>query len=319
MRHLSSAVLLSMLVLGAGAAHAQTPGRAGGPPPSAAGEVRGVVFDAKDSIPLTRASVGVRSRRDSSFVTGAIANAQGQFSAKGLRPGNYYIRVTAIGYTPSIKNFAITDSVPVANLGLLRLPKAAVELKSVDVVEDRNTVAVEPDRNTYRAKDVAPAAANASEVLDATPSVSVDQDGKVSLRGNENVVVQINGRPTPMSGTQLGSYLKTLPANVIERIEVVPNPSAKYDPEGMAGIINIALKSQVDLGYSGGGTAQAANDKRYNGGGNLGYQVRERRRQQRLPEHLWCERPDARAVGRLHQSGHQHTDGQQGSEPECQS
>jgi len=273
MRRLISAVVLSALVSTASAANAQQAARPAGPPPGANGGVTGVILDAKDSLPLARSSVTVRSRRDSSLVTGAIAGPDGLFRAPGLRPGGYYIRVTAIGHSPSVKNFAVTDSNPIVNLGKLYLPKVAVELSAVNVVEDRNTVAIEPDRNSYRAKDVAPAAANASEVLDATPSVSVDQDGKVSLRGNENVVVQINGRPTPMSGTQLGAYLKTLPANVIERIEVVGNPSAKYDPEGMAGIINIALKSQVDLGYSGGGTAQAANSNRYNGGGNLGYQV----------------------------------------------
>jgi len=75
--------------------------------------------------------------------------------------------------------------------------------------------------NTYRAKDIAPAASNASEVLQATPSVEVDGDGKVSLRGNENVAVQINGRPTPITGTQLAAYLKQIPANIVERIEVV--------------------------------------------------------------------------------------------------
>src|SRR3979411_3308102 len=83
-----------------------------------------------------------------------------------------------------------------------------------------------PGRSAYRAKDVAPAAGNASEVLDAVPSVQVDADGKVSLRGNENVAVQINGRPSPIRGPQLGAYLKGLPANIVERVEVIPNPSA---------------------------------------------------------------------------------------------
>ena len=94
----------------------------------------------------------------------------------------------------------------------------------------------------------------------------------MSLRGNENVVVQINGRPTPMRGTQLASYLKSLPANVIDRVEVIPNPSAKYDPEGMAGIINIALKQNVDLGLSGALNLGVSTPDRYNGSGNLGYQ-----------------------------------------------
>src|SRR6185437_187432 len=96
---------------------------------------------------------------------------------------------------------------------------------------------------------------------------------KVSLRGNENVVVQINGRPTPMRGTQLASYLKTLSANVIDRIEVIPNPSAKYDPEGMAGIINVALKSNVDLGLSGALNTAVSKADRYNNSLNVGYQA----------------------------------------------
>src|SRR5690349_19217867 len=131
---------------------------------------------------------------------------------------------------------------------------------------------VEPDRNSYRAKEVAPGAANASEVLDAVPSVQVDGDGKVSLRGNENVAIQINGRPSPIRGTQLAAYLKSLPSNIIERVEVVPNPSAKYDPEGMAGIINIVLKQNVDLGVSAGLNLGAAETDRYNAAGNVGYQ-----------------------------------------------
>jgi outer membrane cobalamin receptor len=84
--------------------------------------------------------------------------------------------------------------------------------------------------------------------------------------------VQINGRPTPIRGTQLASYLKSLPANVVERIEVIPNPSAKYDPEGMAGIINIALKQNVDLGLSGALNLGISTPQRYNSSGNVGYQ-----------------------------------------------
>ena len=252
---------------------AQTPNRAPAPAPAGPGEVRGTVISGKDSAPIPRTSLTIRSRKDSSFVTGAIGNAAGTFRIQGIRAGAYYIRFTALGFTPRSQEFAITEAAPTVDLGTLRLVRFAVALKGVDVVEDRATMAVEPDRNSYRAKDVAPAAANASEVLDATPSVAVDQDGKVSLRGNESVVVQINGRPSPMTGTQLGAYLKSLPANIIERVEVVPNPSAKYDPEGMAGIINIVLKSTVDLGFSGGGNAGVANSERYNASGNVGYQV----------------------------------------------
>jgi ferric enterobactin receptor len=111
-----------------------------------------------------------------------------------------------------------------------------------------------------------------SEVLEVVPSVQVDDEGKVSLRGNENVVVQINGRPSPMRGEQLGAYLRQLPANTIDRVEVIPNPSARHDPEGMAGIINIVMRQDVDLGLSGGLTLSGSTADRYTASGNAAYQ-----------------------------------------------
>jgi outer membrane receptor protein involved in Fe transport len=271
----SMSTMLGLLLASASALGAQTPApnRPAGPPPSGPGEVRGTVIDAKDTIPLPRASVAVRVKDKTPLVAGAIANDKGVFRVQGLRPGVYTVRITALGFSPKVQDVTITPAEPVVTLGALRLTRFAQKLGSVDIVEERSTMAIEPDRNSYRAKDVAPAAANASEVLDATPSVAVDHDGKVSLRGNENVAVQINGRPSPITGIQLGAYLKSLPANIIERVEVVPNPSAKYDPEGMAGIINIVLKSTVDLGYSGGANLGMANKDRYNASGNIGYQA----------------------------------------------
>ncbi|MEO5814267.1 MAG: TonB-dependent receptor [Gemmatimonadaceae bacterium] len=268
--------LLGLLVI-ASAAHtleAQTPSRPAGPPPSGNGELRGIAMDAKDTAAaLPRASVAVRNKQTSALIAGAMATPNGAFRVLGLRPGVYSVRITSIGYSPLLKDITITAAAPTVDMGTVRLSRFAVALKGVDVVEDRSTVSIEPDRNSYRAKDVAPAAANASEVLDATPSVAVDNDGKISLRGNENVAVQINGRPSPITGIQLGAYLKSLPAHIIDHVEVVPNPSAKYDPEGMAGIINIVLKSTVDLGYSGGANAGIANAQRYNASGNIGYQA----------------------------------------------
>jgi outer membrane receptor protein involved in Fe transport len=249
---------------------------AGGPPPAAlpaaAGELRGAVVDAESNAPVPTASVAVRARRDSALVAGAIVTPKGTFQIQGLRPGAYRLRVTSMGFAPYVQEFAITDAAPRVTVGPVRLARVAVALTAVTSTAERGAVSLEPDRNAYRAKDVAPAAAHAADVLEAVPSVQVDHDGKVSLRGNENVAVQINGRPSPIRGAQLGAYLKTLPANVVDKVEVIPNPSAKYDPEGMAGIINIVLKQNVDLGLSGGVNVGAANADRYNAAGNLGYQ-----------------------------------------------
>jgi ferric enterobactin receptor len=243
-------------------------------PPAAAQpsfEIRGRIVDTAN-VPIPRASVSLRPKGSTLTIAGAIAGTDGAFRITGLRPGTYSIRVVYMGYAPVIEDVTITAGTPLLDLGVARLAPISTTLDAVTVTAERATVITEPDRNTYRARDLAPGAANASELLENVPSVQVDVDGKVSLRGNENVVVQINGRPTPMRGAQLAAYLKSLPANVIDRIEVVPNPSAKYDPEGMAGIINVALKSNVDLGLSGAVNTAYSIPDRYNGSGNLGYQ-----------------------------------------------
>lgn len=248
------------------------PRPAGAPPGGGNGEVRGSVVDAAAGAPIGRASVTIRAKAGNTLIAGAIATPDGTFRVVGLRPGAYTARITYLGYAPHVAEVSITAAAPVADLGKVSLARRAATLESMAIVEDRETVQIEADRNAYRAKDVAPAAANASEVLDAVPSVQVDGDGKVSLRGNENVAVQINGRPSPLRGAQLASYLKGLPANIVDRVEVIPNPSARHDPEGMAGIINIQLKENVDLGLSGGLNAGLSRTDRYNVSGNVGYQ-----------------------------------------------
>jgi outer membrane receptor protein involved in Fe transport len=276
MRRILFAALGLSLTAGANLVLAQAPS---GPnsrpaaPPAANGELRGIVTAAEGNGPLANAGVAVRSAADSVLVAGAITGADGGFRIRGLRPGAYFLRVTLIGFRPHRQEFAITAASPNHDVGTIAMPQIAVALQGVQVTGESPTIAIEPDRNTYRAKDVAPAAANASDVLEAVPSVQVDGEGKVSLRGNENVAIQINGRPSPVRGTQLAAYLKSLPANILERIEVVPNPSAKYDPEGMAGIINIVLKQNADLGLSAGFSGGIAEPDRYNASGNLGYQA----------------------------------------------
>ncbi|HEX2206700.1 MAG TPA: TonB-dependent receptor [Longimicrobium sp.] len=273
-------VVLAAAALAAAPALAQTPGGQrppgqGAPQPPAAGpgEIQGTVVDAESNQPVSSAAVEVWSAADSALVAGAIARPDGSFRIQGLRPGNYYLRVSVIGYGPErTGQLTIAAASPRANAGNIGLTKRAVVLEAIGVEAERPAITIAPDRNAYSTRDVAPAATTASEVLEAVPSVQVDADGKVSLRGNENVVVQINGRPSPIRGEQLAGYLRQLPANTLDRVEVIPNPSARHDPEGMAGIINIVLKQNVDLGLSGGLTIPASTSDRYTVSGNLGYQ-----------------------------------------------
>jgi ferric enterobactin receptor len=255
----------------------QAPARGPARPPMPAagpGEIRGTIVDAESNAPLASASVAVMSKADGSLITGAVTRADGNFRVEGLRPGSYVLRVSMIGYGPqTTEEVTVAEASPRVSVGGIRMSRAAIAVEGIDVEVDRGAVVMAPDRNVYRARDIAPAGGNASEVLQQVPAVHVDADGKVSLRGNENVVVQINGRPAPLRGAQLAGYLQQLPGNLVDRVEVIPNPSARYDPDGMAGIINIVMKQDVDLGVSGGLTLAAATAERYNGSGNLGYQA----------------------------------------------
>jgi outer membrane receptor protein involved in Fe transport len=247
---------------------------AGAPAMQASGSVRGTVLNAADGAPIASASVAIYSARDSSLVTGALSGADGSVRIEGLRPGRYYARVSAVGYqTVTRGGLAIDPSALVAELGQVKLAVSAVALEGLSVTAEKRTVALAPDRNSYSVRDMpGTSGGTAVDVLRNVPAVEVDIDGKVSLRGNENVVVQINGRPTPMRGEQLGNFLAQLPADMLEKIEVVPNPSAKYDPEGMAGIVNIALRQNTDLGASGGITFGGGSTGRANASANFGYQ-----------------------------------------------
>ncbi len=270
------ALCVCVAVAGTAAAQPAPPPRPAGarpaaPLPAGNAEVRGAAVDPRGA-PVDGAAVAVRARRDSTLVAGALAGADGRFRVRGLLPGAYTLRVTRLGFAPRTRDFTVAAPDQRLELDTVQLARVAVTLSEASVRGEAAAATLAPDRNNYRAKDLAPGAANASEVLELVPSIQVDADGKVSLRGNENVVVQINGRPTPLRGAQLAAFLKQLPGPVVERVEVVPSPSAKYDPEGLAGIVNIVLKQDSDLGVSGGFTVAGMNADRWNGSGNLGYQ-----------------------------------------------
>lgn len=267
MNLLRTTVAAALAVAAALPAAAQNPQQQGG-------TIRGTVTAAETGEPVPSAQVGVWSAADSSLVTGAVTRPDGTFRIDGVRPGSYYLRVSSLGYaTASTDAVAITPEAMQADVGTVRLAQGAVVLEGLTVTAERSDAAFAPDRNTYRTRDLpATSGGNATDVLRNIPSVEVDQDGKVALRGNQNVAIQVNGRPTPMRGEQLAAFLQQLPANVVETVEVIPNPSAKYEPEGMAGIINIVLKQNADLGLSYGLQAGVGTGGRYNGSGNVGWQ-----------------------------------------------
>jgi outer membrane receptor protein involved in Fe transport len=252
------------------------PAGPGAPVPQAPGQLAGRAVRAADGQPVPNASITVRNAggRDTALVAGAMARADGRFRVDGLRPGRYTVRVRALGFAPLVRrDVAVTAAAPRVDLGALALTAVAAQLSSVEVRTDRSTESLAPDRNSFTVKDMpSTSGGTAVDVLRNVPAVEVDGDNNVSLRGNPNVVVQINGRVSPMRGQQLGTFLAQLPANIVAKVEVVSNPSAKNDPDGLGGIVNIILKQQADLGTSGGLTAGGGSTGQVNANGNLGHQ-----------------------------------------------
>ena len=216
--------------------------------PRATGRITGTVIRTVSAAAIPGAAVGVRTAADSALVGGAFADENGVFRIDGLPAGRYIVRVRVMGFAPVQRNDVVVSAAAPVELGRIELTPIATVLSDVTVTAERTDVAVAPDRTSYTVKDM-PAASGGSavDVLRNVPSVEVDGDNKVSLRGNENVVVQINGWLSPMRGEALGNFLAQLPSNLVARIEVVPNPSAKNDPAPMllrAGVAKLSMQGR---------------------------------------------------------------------------
>ncbi|MEM1128106.1 MAG: TonB-dependent receptor [Bacteroidota bacterium] len=240
----------------------------------ARGVISGQVLDDETGEPIVTAAVAIWRVRDSTLVTGGITNAEGQFNIEGLLPGRYWAHISFLGYaSQDLEDIALNPrgGSMTADLGAVRLVVDAAALDEVEVTAERELLQIGIDRTVYNTKDQpAFAGGNASEVLQNIPSIEVDIDGNVSLRGNQNVAIQINGRPVQMNGEMLAGFLQSLPADAVERVEVIPNPSARYEPDGMSGIINIVLAQDAEIGISGGITAGFGTLGDYNASGNIG-------------------------------------------------
>ena len=238
------------------------------------GEIRGRVLIGPSTTPVAGARVDVTTPGSSVTRARAISATDGGFRVQGLAPGRYLIRVRALGYAPrELGPVSVgAASVDVGTVALVAVPH---ELQSVSVNEKRADVQLAPDRNSYVVRDMPTAkGGSALDVLRTVPGVDVDIDNVVSLRGNSGVTVQINGRPSPLKPAQLGDFLAQLPADMVDKVEIVPNPSARDDPTGVAGIINIVLKQEADAGTSGGVTAAGSTNGQANLGLNVGRDYR---------------------------------------------
>ncbi|MDA0874814.1 MAG: TonB-dependent receptor, partial [Bacteroidetes bacterium] len=241
--------------------------------PTPASDVRtvaGIVHEDAGQ-PLVSATVAIRAAADSSLVTGTVTDASGRFEIPRLVPGSYFAEASFVGFrTFRSDNFDITPSTTRIELGIIRLRLDAAVLDGIQVTAERAEVAFEIDRTVYNTRDqITSAGGSATDVLQNIPSVEVDVDGNVSLRGNQNINILINGKPSPLRGDFLAAFLQQIPASSVDRVEVIPNPSARYDPDGQAGAINILLRKDTEIGKSGSVTASGASSGDMNLGGSL--------------------------------------------------
>lgn len=234
------------------------------------GKATGTVVDANTNDPLSYAVVSIINPSDTTIVTGAVSNKEGKFTVKNIPVGKYIIRVKYIGYR-SAKNdsLLITPRNPTKDFGTIKLKPQELETDAVEVTAKREAITNSIDKKVFEVDEtVASIGGSATDVLQQVPSISVDMNNSIQLRGSGGVTVLIDGRPSSLTGANRDAVLDNIPANAIERIEVVTNPSAKYDAEGMSGIINIVLKKGGIAGFNTTVTASAGTRDKYNGSVN---------------------------------------------------
>ncbi|RZS93597.1 TonB-dependent receptor domain-containing protein [Aquimarina brevivitae] len=211
--------------------------------------VSGKVIDQDTKEPLEYATVAFKDSKSKQVITGGITDGKGAFNIK-INEGTYDISIEFISFkTETLPNRSISKN---TNLGTISLALNMESLDDVVIVAETTTVDVRLDKKIYNiGKDLTTSGGTVSDALNNVPSVSVDIEGGISLRGNENVRILINGRPSALAGFGSTDVLGQLPAEAIERVEVITSPSARYDAEGTAGILNIILRKEKTLGFNG--------------------------------------------------------------------
>ena len=236
------------------------------------GTITGKIVDAETGAGLPSASLYLYAFRDSSLVTGGLTNQDGTFKIDKVRYGKFFMTIKYIGYEKkNVDDILIIPKQRSVDLGEIRIATDAITTGEVEVTAERMQIEYKVDKKIITPnKDITSAGGTAVEVLENVPSVNVDIEGNVSLRGSTNFTVFINGKPSVLDANDA---LQQIPASTIENIEIITNPSVKYDPDGVAGIININLKEQEESGWSGMTDISAGTFDNYRINGLLNYKM----------------------------------------------
>ncbi len=240
-----------------------------GPPARNKVKVTGKVFEKVSKQPLEYATISIMAPNDTKVIAGGITNPKGEFEV-AVAPGTYDIKVEFISFkSTEIKQKSIQED---TNLGVVNLSEDAAQLNEVVVRAEKSTVEIKLDKKVYNVgQDMMVKGGTVSDVLDNVPSVSVDSEGNVSLRGSDNIRILIDGRPS--QAINVAEALRQLPADAIEKVEVITNPSARYDAEGGSGIINIILKKGKNQGLNGTFIASTGIPETYGVSANVNYKT----------------------------------------------
>lgn len=231
------------------------------------GSITGTLKDEKSKEPVGYASISIKD--GDQIITGDLTDDEGKFIIKNIPLKTTEIIIEYIGFKTYTSTITLSESTKKMDLGTILLKPDSELLDGIVINAERSVTEQLVDRKVIHVgKDLSTAGATASEIMNNIPSVNVDQDGNISMRGNENVRVLIDGKPTQMDPKTL---LKQIPSNSIEKIELITNPSAKYNPEGMSGMINIVLKKNMQDGFNGSynGNITFAKVPKYNQGIDL--------------------------------------------------
>ena len=234
-------------------------------------KVSGTVIDKSSNKPVQYATVTLLSQPDSAIENGIITDEQGNFSVGAKAPGQYTLRIKFIGYESFYKDVNLHQKDAVVELGEIIIGSSSVNLKEVEVSANDRTVQYKIDRKVVNVgEQYSAVSGNAVDVLKNVPSIQVDIEDNVSLRGNSNFTVLIDGRPSVLEGSEA---LQQIPAAMIQDIEIITNPSAKFDPEGTAGIINIITKKRTLTGFNGIANGDIGLDDKYGADFLLNYRT----------------------------------------------
>lgn len=237
------------------------------------GILTGFFLDSINQRPIEFVQVRLLNTTDSTFVAGIYSDTNGGFYLDKIPLGNYIAKITFLGFKTTFHSLSFTANNFKIDLGKIALTSdVTIDLQGVDVIGKLDVLKTGIDKKIFNvSEDISSRGGTANDVLNKVPSVNVDQDGNIALRGDGNVTILIDGRPSSFSGGNGKSLLDAIPASSIERIEVVTNPSAKYSPDGTSGIINIVLKKNKLRGSNGLFSASGATGNLFNGTASYSY------------------------------------------------